>query len=71
MAAAPKDKYVWGFPIRAAKAHVFYNYTSLCGRWMFTGHESVIMGVPEKQGPDDCAVCYRKLRAIKNVGGGG
>lgn len=50
----------WGWPGSARKAHWFDDgqATSLCGRWMFTGHRTP---GPGSQSNDDCSACWKKL----------
>lgn len=56
--------YKWGWPLNSKKAHVFYDGRSLCMKWLFFGAADEIKAIPDSQGPDDCAVCYKKLRTV-------
>lgn len=51
----------WGWPERSRKAHYFIDGRSLCGSWLY-------FGPPTRNqtagGPDDCATCLKKLRAL-------
>ena len=40
------------------KEHYFVDGTALCGKWMFTGTLSPLVG---ERTPDDCAECFRRL----------
>ena len=54
----------WAFPRPiGGKAHYFDGQTrrSRCGRWAFFGKLEPGSD-PYKQGPDDCAVCAKKIK---------
>lgn len=54
----------WGWPGNLPKAHVFVEGRSLCGRWGYFGNTETITKAPSaERGPDDCAVCHKKLVA--------
>ena len=48
----------WGWPMLSRKEHYFVDGTALCGKWMFTGTLSPLVG---ERTPDDCAECFRRL----------
>lgn len=54
----------WGWPMLSRKAHYFTDGMSLCRKWMFTGGPSGSQSTDEERGPDDCAQCHRKVRAL-------
>lgn len=53
----------WAKPANSRKWHYFVGGMALCGRWMYSG-EVDETSIPSS-GPDDCAACARKDRAMK------
>lgn len=53
----------WALPAFSRKWHYFVDSFSMCREWLFSG--------PVEQGnddsPDNCAVCARKLKKLKEV----
>jgi hypothetical protein len=55
----------WGFPLLSKKAHYFKpDMRSLCGKWLYSGELTKDDG---KKGPDDCALCRKRLDAAIKV----
>jgi hypothetical protein len=54
----------WLWPAAARKAHYFTDGRSLCGKFAAVGSEPTQADDPGG-GPDDCADCSRKLRAVR------
>ena len=54
----------WAQPSNARKWHYFEagSMESVCGRWMvFYKDREGGIAVPDEQGPDDCAACWKQV----------
>lgn len=57
----------WGHPWNAKVWHYFVHGTSLCGRWLLFPKEPSLDDGGAEPGPEDCTVCFRKLKRRKEA----
>jgi hypothetical protein len=65
MDATETVKGAWGWPPLSRKAHWFIDGRSLCGKWLYTGAPCRTQVTLAKIYPDDCAMCFKRVSALK------
>lgn len=61
------DGYVWEWPVKAARDHVFHDGQSLCRKWVYTTILRPERDIREEPRFYQCRECHRRAIALLNI----